>query len=212
MFRDLIALPFRIGACAAHVGVRLTDSAAAGTLSATRWLLAASGVRAGGAAGTDGANPPSSLRSDIVMAPPPSISETPSTAAHYGRTPATADVRRAASIPPSLPVPRAVPTGPEVGEAPKISPAHVSEGLQFVEAFAEPGAEEGAGASVHVQEPWNGYREMTANEVIARLAKASREELAAVELYERGHRDRQTIVAAADRQLRRATAAARQRN
>ncbi len=81
-----------------------------------------------------------------------------------------------------------------------------------MESFAEPGAEDGVGAAVHVEEPWKGYRQKTAKEIIARLANASREELAAVELYERAHRGRQTILLAADRRLRRETvAAARQR-
>jgi len=79
--------------------------------------------------------------------------------------------------------------------------------VRHVEAFADPGAEDGPGASVHIQEPWRGYGRMTANDIIARLTGASREELAAVALYERAHRDRQTVLAAAERELRRATAA-----
>ena len=85
---------------------------------------------------------------------------------------------------------------------------HVSEGLQFVEAFAEPGAEEGAGAAVHVMPPWKGYAQMTADEVLVRLADASPEELAAVTLYEGAHRSRRTVLVGARRQLRLATAGA----
>ena len=51
-----------------------------------------------------------------------------------------------------------------------------------MESFAEPGAEDGAGAAVHVEEPWKGYGRMTAAEVISRLVEASSEELAAVTL------------------------------
>jgi len=87
-----------------------------------------------------------------------------------------------------------------------IPPMHVSEGLQFVEAFAEPGAEDGAGAAVHVRQPWKGYAQMTANEVLVHLADASPEELAAVALYEGAHRGRKTVLAEARRQLRLATA------
>jgi hypothetical protein len=94
---------------------------------------------------------------------------------------------------------------PEARAAPEIPPVHVSEGLQFVEAFAEPGAEEGAGAEVHVKEPWRGYSQMTADEVIVRLADASREELAGVALYEGVHRRRKTVVTQARRLLRSAT-------
>jgi hypothetical protein len=103
-------------------------------------------------------------------------------------------------------MPSAPPPAPEVAFAPP--PAHVSTEPQFVESFAERGAEEGAGAAVHVDEPWEGYRRMTAREVTARLSGASREALAAVALYERAHRRRATVLATADRQLRLATAAA----
>lgn len=89
-------------------------------------------------------------------------------------------------------------------------PAHVSREARLVEAFADPGAEEGAGATVHIEEPWEGYARMTANGVMARLVDAGREELAAVALYERAHRDRKTVVAAAERRLREASSPARQ--
>src|SRR6185312_54012 len=108
-------------------------------------------------------------------------------------------------VPAVAPAPSRLPPEREMRTAPEIPPAHVSEGLRFVEAFAEPGAEEGAGASVHVREPWTGYSQMTADEVIVRLADASPEELAAVALYEGIHRGRKTVVAQARRQLRLAT-------
>ena len=71
----------------------------------------------------------------------------------------------------------------------------------------EPGAEEGAGAQVHVKEPWRGYSQMTADEVIVHLADASPEELAAVALYEGVHRRRKTVLTQARRLLRSATVA-----
>jgi hypothetical protein len=70
-----------------------------------------------------------------------------------------------------------------------------------VEEVAEPGAEDGAGAQVHVAEPWPGYRALRAADVIDRIAKASPEELAAIELYELSGRKRRTVIAAAQRQL-----------
>ncbi len=82
-------------------------------------------------------------------------------------------------------------------------PVHVSEDPELVEELAEPGAEEGAGAQVTVLEPWNGYQRMNARDVIARLAAADRAELAAVELYERQHRNRRTVLAVAERRLAR---------
>jgi hypothetical protein len=84
-------------------------------------------------------------------------------------------------------------------------PAHVSEEPELVEEFAEPGAEEGAGAQLRILEPWEGYREMKADDIIQRLASASREELAAVELYELAGRNRKSVVAAAQRALKQAS-------
>jgi hypothetical protein len=78
----------------------------------------------------------------------------------------------------------------------------VSEEPELVEELAEPGAEDGAGAELHIREPWEGYRDMSAREIGAKLVGASTAELAAVELYERSNRARQTILAAVARQLR----------
>jgi hypothetical protein len=87
-----------------------------------------------------------------------------------------------------------------VSEEPK--PVHVSEEPELVREEAEAGAEDGAGASVTVMEPWNGYAHMNAREIIARAEQASPAELAAVRLYESRHRSRQTVLAAVDRQLK----------
>jgi len=185
-------------------------------------------------AAADGEDTSGSWHVDVFMVPPPPISETPSTpptapperAAEGAPGPApspqrTTGLASAADaptepilpsplvsepIPLSSPVSPAAPTEPEVATAPEAPPAHISEQPRFAETFAEAGAEEGAGAAVHVEEPWKGYGQMTAKEVIARLADAGREELAAVALYERAHRGRQTVLAAAERQLRRAVA------
>jgi hypothetical protein len=81
-------------------------------------------------------------------------------------------------------------------------PVHVSEEPELVEEFAEPGAEDGAGATITVAEPWNGYEQMSAKDVIARARRANPAVLAAVRLYEARHRSRQTVLAAVDRQLR----------
>jgi hypothetical protein len=80
--------------------------------------------------------------------------------------------------------------------------AHVSEEAELVREFAEPGAEEGAGADVTVSEPWQGYGRMTAKQVIERLGDATPAELAAVRLYESGNRSRQTVLTAVDRELK----------
>jgi hypothetical protein len=79
--------------------------------------------------------------------------------------------------------------------------AHIDTDDELVEEVAEPGAEDGAGAQVHIAEPWAGYRELRAADVISRLAAASAEELAAIELYELSGRKRRTVIAAAQREL-----------
>ena len=95
---------------------------------------------------------------------------------------------------------------PAPAPAPHPAPAHVSRDARLVEESADPGAEDGAGAAVRIAEPWKGYGHMAADDVIARVTGASREEVAAVALYERAHRGRRTVLAAADRELRRASA------
>jgi hypothetical protein len=108
--------------------------------------------------------------------------------------------------PPETQATPAVQTAPPPPPPPPPPPAHVSREPELVDASADPGAEDGPGASVRIDEPWAGYGQMTAPDVIDRLTAASAEELAAAALYERAHRGRRTVLNAADRQLRRATA------
>lgn len=72
---------------------------------------------------------------------------------------------------------------------------------ELVGEFSEPGAEDGAGANLVIDEPWPGYGEMTAEDVIGRLAEAGQAEVALVELYERAHKQRSTVLSAAERRL-----------
>jgi hypothetical protein len=74
-----------------------------------------------------------------------------------------------------------------------------------VQESAEPGAEDGAGAQIRIDEPWPGYRSLKARDVIARLPSATREELAAVELFELAHANRKSVVVAAQRALKKAS-------
>jgi hypothetical protein len=95
---------------------------------------------------------------------------------------------------------------PAPPETPKVEepkdPVHVSREPELVREVAEPGAEDGAGATISVAEPWNGYQRMSAKDVITRARSANLAELAAVRLYESRHRSRQTVLAAVDRQLK----------
>jgi hypothetical protein len=105
----------------------------------------------------------------------------------------------------SVAAPPIVATPPVASPPTATEPAHVSEGRELVEEIAEPGAEDGAGAQVRIAEPWTGYRQMTAADIIDHLASASREELATVELYELAGRRRKSVVAAAQRALKQAS-------
>lgn len=108
--------------------------------------------------------------------------------------------------PPQPQAPRAPDVAPSVAPSPEPPspkpPVHVSREPELVQEVAEPGAEDGAGAAVTVKEPWPGYARMTAKQVIERLADSTPAELAAVQLYESINRDRQTVRAAAERNLK----------
>ena len=182
--REAIALPLRIGASATRLGLGLTEH----VLRATWRLIAAAMPREGERVATDSGGPRTDVEIDTVE-----------------REPRTSAAARAST--------EAQPGATAPSESlPDLGRTHVSEDVEFVEAFAEPGAEEGAGAEVHIDEPWTGYAGLTANEIIARLRDASAEELAAVELYEARHRARPTVLAASEGQLRRVSAAARTRS
>jgi hypothetical protein len=70
---------------------------------------------------------------------------------------------------------------------------------ELVAEVAEPGAEDGASAELEVDEPWAGYDDLTADDAIERVRQADAAELAVVELYERAHKQRRTVLAAAER-------------
>jgi hypothetical protein len=74
----------------------------------------------------------------------------------------------------------------------------------LVDEVAETGAEDGAGAEVHVDEPWENYDELGADDVVDRITGASTAVLAAVGLYEQTHRRRKTVLEAVERELQRA--------
>jgi len=125
------------------------------------------------------------------------------------RVPESAPRAEAAEAPSMRPVPVPAPLraarSAEPAQTPTPAPeqpTHVSEEPTLVEEVAEPGAADGAGPEIHIREPWEGYREMSAREITARLADASAAELAAVELYEGSNRGRQTILAAVARQMK----------
>ena len=83
-----------------------------------------------------------------------------------------------------------------------LIPDHVDEEPVLVAEVAEEGAEDGAGAELHVEAPWDSYDRMTAADIRDRLAAASPAEAAAVELYESAGKSRRSVLDAAERALR----------
>ena len=95
------------------------------------------------------------------------------------------------------PVPDAPPSIPD-----ELIPDHVDEETVLVAESAEEGAEDGAGAELTVEAPWDGYDQMTAADIRDRLSAATAVEAAAVELYETTRKNRRTVIDAAARALR----------
>jgi hypothetical protein len=67
---------------------------------------------------------------------------------------------------------------------------------------AEEGAEEGAGPELEIEEPWDGYDQMTAAEIRDRLTAGTAELAAAVELYEAAGKGRSSVLEAAQSALK----------
>ncbi len=85
--------------------------------------------------------------------------------------------------------------------SPSAAAGHVEREAVLVAESADEQAADGAGAEVHVAEPWPGYGEMTAADIIERLATADAGMLAVVRLYESLHRERVTVLREAGRRL-----------
>jgi hypothetical protein len=113
------------------------------------------------------------------------------------RTPTRPVAREPVERPPApstaTPMPAAEPPAEE---------EHVDEGAVLVAEVAESGAEDGAGPELEVEEPWENYDRMTAEEIGDRLSAASREAVAAVQLYEAVTKSRDSVLEATERRLR----------
>jgi hypothetical protein len=192
MVGELITLPVRIGVRATELWLRAAEQTLGVAANADGRLIDAAIPRASASPDAGGRQTPSTPGTTASAAATQAPAREP---AATGRPASAPTAQAAPSAPPAPPPAEALDT--LVGGGP-----HVSEEPELVEEFAEPGAEDGAGAEIHVDEPWDGYRQMNAKEVVARLAAATPAELAAVQLYEGGNRGRQTILAAAQRALR----------
>lgn len=195
MAGQLILFPVRLYVRAARfavrTGLRATEQAA---------VLATQAIRSVTREGPDEApewpvaNGPAAtapVEAEVVTPPPREEADVPP------MQPDVAPVQPDVAPPPPPPAPT-----DEPAPALHAEPIHVSAEPTVVEEFAEPGAEDGAGAEVTVDEPWAGYARMNAGEVISRLADATPAELAAVQLYESAHKQRETVIAAAAQALR----------
>jgi hypothetical protein len=103
--------------------------------------------------------------------------------------------------PPARPAPTARPRPRSNGGAPPGAPvpAHVSEEPELVAEVADRGAEEGAGAEVHIDEPWDGYDRMTAAAIRGRLRMEGAAVAGTVRLYEAAHKGRSSVLEEAGR-------------
>jgi hypothetical protein len=97
------------------------------------------------------------------------------------------------------PEPVVEPDQPRVVDLEPEEPAHVDTEPELVAEFAEPGAEEGAGPEIHVDEPWAGYRKMRVADIRERVTVADPAELAVVQLYESANRGRASVLEAVER-------------
>jgi hypothetical protein len=195
MLGNLITLPLRVPVRSAQLLTRAAGEVAGRAVSLTGHAIQVVTPGRSQQAWDDQAPPPAPAPPVVDAAAPPVVD---------AAAPPVAD----APVPPvaGAPIHSATEAPVEWSEEPPAplveEPAHVSEEPELVQESAEPGVEEGAGASVTVIEPWEGYRQMSAKDVIDRARTASVAELATMKLYEARHRDRQTVLAAVDRQLK----------
>ena len=179
----LLSLYLRVGTGAVRLAFKLTERAA---------VLAGSAI---GLTGRDGsaarAEPGAEARAAESEAAEPEAAEPGAVAARASAAPRAPVVNQVAVDYEAEPATPLVP-GEEVAKTLDDEP-------ELIEELAEPGAEDGAGAEVEVDEPWEGYAEMNAEAVLARIREAGVAELALVELYERANKRRKTVLAAAER-------------
>lgn len=199
MLSSILTLPVRLGVRSAGLAVQTTQAVAERAIGLVGQFVTPTADQA--------------RRESADSARSPSRSEEDR---HQGNGGPPADPRsQAAPVAEALAVEDAEPTvrEPEPASAPPTSgaapepaaeaePDHVSEEATVVEEVSEPGAEDGAGPEIRVAEPWEGYAELKAADVIYRVSDLDAAALAAVELYELSHRRRQTVLDAVGRALR----------
>jgi hypothetical protein len=134
--------------------------------------------------------------------PTPTSGTTPGDSAPAAR-PAPSAKAAPAPMPPAAPVASDATAAPAEPAAapPAAEPDHVDREATLVRESVDPDAADHVGAQIHIEEPWDGYSDMRAVDIVERLADASPEMLAVVRLYEQANRDRVTVLDAIDRRL-----------
>lgn len=189
MNQKLLTIPLRVGfeatRTAVTISIRLTGAAIHLLRPAER--------------SKSSAGPPSSPR---TAAPPPPAPPRARPESRTNGQPEPPARPRAAAQPPPTPVtpPQGQPDRPLSTSEDAVKT--IDDEDEVVAEYAEAGAEEGAGAQLDVEEPWQGYADMNAEAVIARIGEADAATLAIVELFEHSHKKRQTVLAAAEKRLR----------
>ncbi|HZU40088.1 MAG TPA: hypothetical protein VE992_03500 [Solirubrobacteraceae bacterium] len=206
MTGQLIMLPVRLWLRGARLAVHTAEDVAGVALTAT---LRAAGTLTNlrpGARDTPTAPPPPAPPAPPTEQPASTRAPRPQAPPEEERTPERPSTPRSNGADAALASERLEREGATVAidldAPPRREPAHVSAEPTLVREEAEPGAADGAGAAIRIQEPWDGYARMNAREVIARLSGSSTAELAAIQLYESAHRNRQTVLQAAARALK----------
>lgn len=205
MLGELITLPVRVGVGATRLWFRALEETVSVTSNVTGRVIGALASRSSGgpSRGPDGADRSSNGAGGGTGAGPDAPADL--VAPEREAPPARSETAPETKPQPPRSEPAALRSEPgSLRREPAAEPQHVSEEPELVEEFAEPGAEQGAGAEIHIDPPWDEYEKMSAKQVISRLASADPAALAAVQLYESSHRRRQTILNAAERELRNA--------
>jgi hypothetical protein len=136
-----------------------------------------------------------------ATAPPPAPASAFTGAANGGAPPPSADEAIARRV--AREAAEAVAATAPDDETPPPTPLRpIGEGghLEVVDDVVEsfgPSADVGdVGGTITVEEPWSGYASQPATAIVARLRKADPATKAVVALYERGHKNRATVLKA----------------
>ncbi len=121
-----------------------------------------------------------------------------------GATPNAGPAAARQTVPVAPPTPPPSRRASRKPAAPPVPPQAktIDDEPELVAEFGEAGAEDPAGPEVTVAEPWEGYARLAATDVREQLTAHEAEVAAAILLFEPLHRNRRTVIQAAERRLR----------